>query len=156
MTTLILNSDHFIRYLKPRRTSRHVVRHRLGVRFVMYSLYAWVVPFLIVLLGQILERSQLPEYIIRPRFGKIKCWFSGASKSPRRHFYIACYTLSVTNFRWWIEMGLFVRSRSDFDPEQHCFLRPDSATVAQGQQRRSFRNQQFKHQTKVISIYRLF
>lgn len=65
--------------LKP-RSSRHGNgrRHRLGPRFVVYSIYAWGVPTLIVLIGQILDNSaDLPNNIVKPNFGKPRCWFEG-------------------------------------------------------------------------------
>merc|ERR1712136_696738 len=62
--------------LKP-RSSRHNGRRRhLGSRFVMYSIYAWGVPTLIVAVGQILDYSpNLPDSIIKPSFGVTHCWF---------------------------------------------------------------------------------
>ena len=50
---------------------------QLGRRFVFYSLYAWCVPFIIVIVGQILDNVNDPiPNIIKPGFGEMKCWFS--------------------------------------------------------------------------------
>jgi hypothetical protein len=60
--------------LRPRNT-RHS-RQQLGRRFIFYSLYAWGVPFIIVLVGQILDNiKNLPPNIVKPGFGQLKCWF---------------------------------------------------------------------------------
>ena len=68
-----LNSD-----LKPRSSRQNGRRHHLGSRFVMYSIYAWGVPTLIVAVGQILDYSpNLPDSIIKPSFGVTHCWFIG-------------------------------------------------------------------------------
>ena len=64
--------------LKPRSLRHHNRRHHLGFRFLMYSLYAWGVPTLIVSVGQILDNvANVPENIIKPDFGVYSCWFGG-------------------------------------------------------------------------------
>jgi len=66
--------------LKPRSLRHHNRRHHLGFRFLMYSLYAWGVPTLIVSVGQILDNvANVPENIIKPDFGVYSCWFGDAS-----------------------------------------------------------------------------
>ena len=57
------------------RDNRHN-RNQLGRRFIFYSIYAWCVPFLIVIIGQILDNTNSPDYIIKPGFGGLKCWFA--------------------------------------------------------------------------------
>ena len=53
-------------------------RRSVSTRFVWYSLYAWSVPLIIVVVGQILDNvAGLPESVLRPQFGLYKCWFSG-------------------------------------------------------------------------------
>lgn len=53
-------------------------RHRLGCHFLIYSIYAWGVPTLIVAVGQILDYApNLPDSIIKPNFGVTHCWFKG-------------------------------------------------------------------------------
>ncbi|KAI9557713.1 hypothetical protein GHT06_017542 [Daphnia sinensis] len=60
--------------LRP-RNSRHGRQH-LGRRIIFYSIYAWGVPFIIVLVGQILDHvKNLPQHIVTPGFGEVKCWF---------------------------------------------------------------------------------
>lgn len=50
--------------------------HQLGRRFIYYSLYAWSVPTLIVLFGQIVDNVRgLANHISQPGFGTLKCWF---------------------------------------------------------------------------------
>ncbi|XP_046644908.1 G-protein coupled receptor Mth2-like isoform X2 [Daphnia pulicaria] len=60
--------------LRP-RNSRHGRQH-LGRRIIFYSIYAWGVPFIIVLVGQVLDHlKNLPQHIVTPGFGEVKCWF---------------------------------------------------------------------------------
>jgi hypothetical protein len=48
----------------------------LGRRFMFYSIYGWGVPFVIVIIGQILDNVEgLPENTIKPQFGVESCWF---------------------------------------------------------------------------------
>lgn len=55
-------------------------RHRLGGRFVYYSLYGWGVPLVIVGIGQVLDNiKNLPSYIIKPNLGVWTCWFYSKS-----------------------------------------------------------------------------
>jgi len=62
--------------LKPRSSRQNGRRHRLGSRFVFYSIYAWGVPTLIVVIGQILDNSpNVPNNILKPEFGVTRCWF---------------------------------------------------------------------------------
>jgi hypothetical protein len=52
----------------------------LGRRIIFYSIYAWGVPFIIVLVGQVLDHlKNLPQHIVTPGFGEVKCWFFGES-----------------------------------------------------------------------------
>lgn len=51
-------------------------RRRLGLTFILYSLYGWGVPLVIVVVGQILDNMRnLPVVIVKPNFGLHKCWF---------------------------------------------------------------------------------
>ena len=52
-------------------------RHKFGWRFVIYSVYAWGIPLIIVLVGQILDwiETGADDETIRPKFGFLKCWF---------------------------------------------------------------------------------
>lgn len=62
------------RDLRPRKSRKG----QLTKRFIYYSLYAWGVPLVIVLIGQILERKKTPDStFVTPGFGTFKCWFSG-------------------------------------------------------------------------------
>jgi len=44
---------------------------------VIYSIYAWGIPLIIVLVGQILDwiAIEAENEMIRPKFGFLKCWF---------------------------------------------------------------------------------
>ena len=45
-------------------------------RSLFYSIYAWGVPLIIVIIGQILDNnSDLPSNIVKPGFGIKQCWF---------------------------------------------------------------------------------
>jgi hypothetical protein len=57
-------------------------RHRIGVRFLVYSLYAWGMPIIIVSIGAILDNvDNLPTEVLHPRFGGRSCWISGTEHS---------------------------------------------------------------------------
>ena len=76
------------------RSSRN--RHRLGRRFIWYSVYAWGLPLVIVAVGQILDN--VPTTILRPNFGVVKCWFAGEQKQAGlklKKFVIADLALST-------------------------------------------------------------
>ena len=48
----------------------------VGKRLFFYSMFAWGVPLLIVITGQILQNvDELPSNIVTPGFGLKKCWF---------------------------------------------------------------------------------
>lgn len=54
----------------------------MGKRLFFYSIYAWGVPLLIVMTGQILQNvDELPSNIITPGLGLKKCWFGKRSKN---------------------------------------------------------------------------
>ena len=63
--------------LKLKHSGHAKHRRRLGFRFLVYSIYAWGVPTLIVSIGQILDNTNVPHYIIKPNFGVLHCWFGG-------------------------------------------------------------------------------
>ena len=46
----------------------------MGRRLCFYSIYAWGVPLLIVIIGQILDNIG-DLNIVTPEFGKSHCWF---------------------------------------------------------------------------------
>ena len=59
---------------------------KLGRRFIFYSLYAWSVPTLIVLFGQIVDNVRvLAKFISQPGFGTLKCWFQCKATFPIQH-----------------------------------------------------------------------
>lgn len=59
---------------------------KLGRRFIFYSLYAWSVPTLIVLFGQIVDNVRvLAKFISQPGFGTLKCWFHSKATFPIQH-----------------------------------------------------------------------
>lgn len=49
----------------------------LALNVMIYSFYAWGVPFGIVLIGQIVEciEGGDEDELIKPKFGFTKCWF---------------------------------------------------------------------------------
>ncbi|XP_071446113.1 G-protein coupled receptor Mth2-like [Hetaerina americana] len=56
-------------------------------RFFFYSLYAWGVPFLILITSLVLEFTPgIPEYVIKPEFGERRCWFA-TEKALAVYFY---------------------------------------------------------------------
>ena len=58
------------------RDQRRNQHHRLGATFIFYSLYAWGLPFIIVLVGQILDNiPNVPDHISKPGFGEEFCRF---------------------------------------------------------------------------------
>lgn len=72
---------HLFRDLRPPSNLRRD-RNHLGRKFAFYSIYAWGVPLFIVVFGQILEQlPNLPRNIVKPDFGRFKCWFTGTSIS---------------------------------------------------------------------------
>ena len=53
-------------------------RRRIGRRFAWYSLYAWGMPLVVVVVGQVLDHlPDLSDRVVRPEFGVKKCWFHG-------------------------------------------------------------------------------
>ena len=55
---------------------RQYEQQLMGTRLCFYFTYAWGVPLLIVITGQILDNvNDLPSHIIKPGFGKYRCWF---------------------------------------------------------------------------------
>ncbi|XP_063383815.1 G-protein coupled receptor Mth2-like isoform X2 [Cydia fagiglandana] len=44
-------------------------------RFAMYGLYAWGVPLVLTALTAFMQFGQLPNYILKPGLGDMKCWF---------------------------------------------------------------------------------
>ena len=63
-----------------RRFLRPIVHHpnqeKLRRRFIFFSLYAWGIPLIIVVIGQIFDNlPDLNPDAIRPNFGQEACWF---------------------------------------------------------------------------------
>jgi hypothetical protein len=57
-------------------------RHQIGIRFLMYSLYAWGVPMILVIMGGTLDHRDTyfrQNYI--PQFGIPDCWLVGTEYS---------------------------------------------------------------------------
>jgi hypothetical protein len=49
----------------------------LGKQFFYSSLYGWGIPFIVVVVGQILQHSDVPDDIIKPGLpSKLYCWFN--------------------------------------------------------------------------------
>ena len=70
------------------RNQRRGQHHQLGATFIFYSLYAWGIPLVIVVVGQILDNlPNVPNYISKPGFGMGSCWF------PRN-----CFNAVITDF----------------------------------------------------------
>lgn len=46
-------------------------------RFAMYGAYAWGVPLLLTGLTAFMQFGDLPDYIMKPGLGDMKCWFEG-------------------------------------------------------------------------------
>lgn len=44
-------------------------------RFLLYGIYAWGVPVILVAITAAMQFSDVPNYIIKPNFGLRKCWF---------------------------------------------------------------------------------
>lgn len=79
------------------RSSRN--RHRLGRRFIWYSVYAWGLPLVIVAVGQILDN--VPTTILRPNFGVVKCWFADRM-SMLAYFYGPIAVILLSNLIFFV------------------------------------------------------
>ena len=68
----VLSFDIFSEFFFLKKNGKQIDRS-----FIFYSIYAWGVPFVMVLVGQILDhlKDDLPSNIIKPDFGVLKCWF---------------------------------------------------------------------------------
>ncbi|XP_071446664.1 G-protein coupled receptor Mth2-like [Hetaerina americana] len=61
--------------LRPLRGS---LRERERKKFLIYSLYAWGCPLLILIVCIVMDYAPgIPDTYLKPRFGVQKCWFSG-------------------------------------------------------------------------------
>jgi len=103
-------------------------RHHFGWRFVIYSIYAWGIPLIIVLIGQILDfiktESDDDEFI-RPNFGFTKCWFMCMFVLYKNCIYRPLFHTSVCIYiyRQGSLPSLPIRSSRSADPVQpHLFL----------------------------------
>ncbi|XP_046439771.1 G-protein coupled receptor Mth2-like isoform X5 [Daphnia pulex] len=55
----------------------------LGEQFFYSSLYGWGIPFIVVVVGQILQHSDVPDDIIKPGLAsKLYCWFNHKHRGP--------------------------------------------------------------------------
>ncbi|EFX83091.1 hypothetical protein DAPPUDRAFT_240561 [Daphnia pulex] len=55
----------------------------LGKQFFYSSLYGWGIPFVFVVVGQILQHSDVPDDIIKPGLAsKLYCWFNHKHRGP--------------------------------------------------------------------------
>ncbi|EFX83096.1 hypothetical protein DAPPUDRAFT_240555 [Daphnia pulex] len=55
----------------------------LGKQFFYSSLYGWGIPFIVVVVGQILQHSDVPDDIIKPGLAsKLYCWFNHKHRGP--------------------------------------------------------------------------
>nr|CAH0112502.1 unnamed protein product [Daphnia galeata] len=58
-------------------------RSVFGHQFLYYSIYGWGIPFIVVVVGQILQHSDVPDCIIKPGFNsKSFCWFNHKHRGP--------------------------------------------------------------------------
>ncbi|XP_046390307.1 G-protein coupled receptor Mth2-like [Ischnura elegans] len=66
-------------------------------KFVYYSLYAWGSPVMMFIITSVMQFTPgLPDHIIKPEFGKIKCYFS-SRESQGAYLYWPIITLLLTN-----------------------------------------------------------
>lgn len=71
-------------------------------RFFLYSLYAWGVPAIIVIVGQILDNVRgLPDWVVKPQFGLLKCFFSGKTRN-QFNFHLINWNLFFICSSWFI------------------------------------------------------
>jgi len=73
LNTMCFNIWWTFRDLRPQSLEKSQERWRLR----LYELYAWGVPFFIVLTAAILDTMDKSEYLIQPGFTEKTCWFSG-------------------------------------------------------------------------------
>jgi len=60
----------------------------LGKPFFFSCLYGWGIPLIIVVIGQILQHSDVPDYIIKPGLNSgLFCWFNRKLKTQLSYFY---------------------------------------------------------------------
>ncbi|XP_046681532.1 G-protein coupled receptor Mth2-like [Homalodisca vitripennis] len=95
--------------LRPLRGS---VKEREHKKFIMYSLYAWGCPLIILVITLIIELvPSIPDSFIKPEFGVIKCWF-GTSKAQLLYFYLPIGVLVLLNIAMFVTTAFRLRKHS--------------------------------------------
>lgn len=81
---LILHFFSIYRDLRPTSLDKGQETYRL----VLYELYAWGGPLIIVSVGAIMDQMLMDSYpaILRPNFGGRRCWFGGKDHFQLSHF----------------------------------------------------------------------
>ncbi|XP_046636275.1 probable G-protein coupled receptor Mth-like 3 isoform X1 [Daphnia pulicaria] len=77
----------------------------LSKQFFYSSLYGWGIPFIVVVVGQILQHSDVPDDIIKPGLAsKLYCWFNHKHRGPLiSYLYAPMMVMIVANvfmFAW--------------------------------------------------------
>ncbi|XP_032664922.1 uncharacterized protein LOC116841281 isoform X2 [Odontomachus brunneus] len=87
------------------RSSLGNVKLRERNRFIMYSIYAWSCPSCLTILCLIMDFvPDIPETLIKPGFGIIKCWFS-TNKARSLYFYVPMSITIICNIFLFISMA---------------------------------------------------
>lgn len=75
----------FLRDLRPTSLDKGQETYRL----VLYELYAWGGPLIIVSVGTIMDQLLNDKYpaVLRPNFGHHSCWFKGKSTNARSQYF---------------------------------------------------------------------
>lgn len=75
LNTMCFNIWGTFRYFRPTSLDKDEETYRL----VLYELYAWGGPLIIVSVGAIMDHVLMDSYptMLRPKFGHVRCWFHG-------------------------------------------------------------------------------
>ncbi|XP_054290645.1 probable G-protein coupled receptor Mth-like 3 [Macrosteles quadrilineatus] len=92
---------------RPARWGKKGMDHK---KFLLYSLYAWGMPLVIVTISVAIDLApSIPDSIIKPDFGKAKCWFA-EWKAALLYFYIPSGVILVHNLYMFVSTALTLHS----------------------------------------------
>lgn len=84
------------------------VKEKETKKFILYSVYAWVFPTIIVAVTILAEFwPAMPAIFVRPNVGKLSCWFEGR-KAKLFYFYGPTFLVLVTNIFMFVSTMLII------------------------------------------------
>lgn len=78
MSNIKVIHNYYLNVFSGLRPPQGSAKERDHKKFMLYNVYAWGVPAVILAISLIMDLTpSIPDTFIKPGFGQVKCWFKG-------------------------------------------------------------------------------